>query len=222
MHAIFVTGTDTGVGKTHVGVGLIHAWRRAGRQVGVCKPAESGCENGAPPDATALLAAAQSGQTLDEVCPYRLRAALTPAEAARLEGVRVDFAGLVGQVRAMARRFDVLLVEGAGGLLAPLADDLTYLDFVLATELPVLVVAANRLGCLNHTLLTDRVLQEAGAATLGIVLNDIAAERTPDMASNAAILERMAIAPLLGRWPQGGGEDQAAARVLAALEAHAR
>jgi len=119
MSALLVTGTDTGVGKTFVACALATALRQRGRRVAVMKPVETGVE-GEPADALALRAAAADPAPLGDICPYRLRAPLAPAVAARLEGVTIDVARLVALVARRRQDADVLLVEGAGGLLVPL------------------------------------------------------------------------------------------------------
>ncbi len=211
MKTVFVTGTDTGVGKTHIAAGLARRWRADGVRVGVCKPVESGCADAAPQDATALLAAAQSGQSPDEVCPYRLRAPLAPSEAARLEGVTIDFAALIEHIRQISTHFDVLLVEGAGGILVPLTAEKTFLDLAAALSAPTLVVAGNKLGCINHTLLTVRALSTAGVEVAGVVLNDMLAQTTPDMPGNMAVIDSMTPEPVFGVWPHDAAKDPARA-----------
>jgi len=204
---LFITGADTGIGKTHVGVRLARAWRQAGRRIEVFKPAESGCVDGRPADALALLEAAQSDRTIQEVCPYRLAAPLAPAVAAAREGVRIDFDFLRRRVSELAAATDALLVEGAGGLLVPLTGSQTYLDFILAAGLPVLIVAGNKLGCINHTLLTERALLAAGARVIGITMNNFQGTAAPDALSNPEEIERMARSPLLGVWPYCPAEN---------------
>jgi dethiobiotin synthetase len=183
MTAVFVTGTDTGVGKTFVACALAHAWRRRGRRVAVMKPIETGVE-GEPDDARRLAAASGDPAPLDDVCPYRLRAPLAPAVAARLEGVALDVERLVALVVRRAAEADVLLVEGAGGLLVPVAGRATWADVALRAALPLLVVAANRLGTVNHCVLTARVAAAAGLTVRAIVLSQPSAHPDPSAATN--------------------------------------
>lgn len=170
MSTLFVTGTDTGVGKTFVACAIAHALRAAGRRVGVVKPVETGVD-GEPEDARRLAAAADDRSSLDDVCPYRLRAPLAPAVAAEREGVTIDVERIVALITRRARTVDVLLVEGAGGLLVPIVGTHTFCDLVVRLELPLVVVAANRLGTVNHTALTIRVAEAAGLAVRGFVLS---------------------------------------------------
>jgi len=151
---IVVTGTDTGVGKTVVAAGLGRALARAGRKVVAIKPLESGC--GPEPVDTedgALLAEA-TGQTAPRHALLRLRAPLAPARAAELERIPVDVAGLTAALRGFGERSEVVLVEGAGGLLAPLSWSRTIADVAAEIAARVLVVGADRLGVQNHVLLT--------------------------------------------------------------------
>lgn len=207
LSSLFITGTDTGVGKTHIGVKLAVAWREMGVKVGVFKPAESGCESDVPADAKALLDAAQSGQTLDDVCPYWLRAPLAPAEAAEQEGIDISFIELHLRLRKMKKHFDVILVEGAGGIMVPLTENITYMDLVVAANMPVLIVVANRLGCINHALLTERACLSSGARVAGITMNNISGTQTPDMMSNSSVIERLAVSPMLGSWAYRPEQD---------------
>ena len=197
MSALFVTGTDTGVGKTFVACALAHALRRRGRRVSVMKPVETGVE-GEPADARALRAAAGDPAPLEVVCPYRLRAPLAPAVAAPLEGRIVDVARLAQLIRRRAAEADVLLVEGAGGILVPLDAATTYADLALACGLPLLIVAANRLGAINHCALTARVAGAMGLAVLGFVLTRVTAEPDASVDGNARVITELTGLPCLG------------------------
>jgi dethiobiotin synthetase len=185
MGTLFVTGTDTGVGKTFVACALAHALRARGRRVGVVKPVETGVE-AEPEDARRLAAAAGDPSPLEDLCPYRLRAPLAPAVAAARERVTIDVDAIVGLIERRARTVDVLIVEGAGGLLVPIAGTLTYLELAERAHLPLLIVAANRLGTVNHCALTARVAATAGLAVRGFVLSqpapstDVSAETNAD------------------------------------------
>jgi dethiobiotin synthetase len=185
MGALLVTGTDTGVGKTFVACALAHALRARGRRVGVLKPVETGVD-GDPEDARRLAEAAGDLAPLDELCPYRLRAPLAPAVAAERERVSIDLERIVALIERRARSVDRLLVEGAGGLLVPIVGTTTYLDLALRARLPLLLVAANRLGTVNHCALNARVAAAAGLEVTGFVLSqptpttDVSAETNAD------------------------------------------
>jgi dethiobiotin synthetase len=171
MRGLFVTGTDTGVGKTEVSCALVANARAAGVDAVAMKPAQSGVAPGEPTDADRLREAAGGVEPLEVVCPYSFAAPLAPAVAARLEGRTISFGEIVDRARALAGRHEAVLVEGAGGLIVPLTDAHTYADLALALGLPVLVVARAGLGTVNHTALTVEALRARGLALAGIVLN---------------------------------------------------
>ncbi|MBU2768253.1 dethiobiotin synthase [Acidithiobacillus ferrivorans] len=188
---LFVTGTDTGVGKTWVAATLTRLLVQRGLRVRPRKPVESGCATGEdgllPQDAVALWEAAGSTELLQQVCAYPLRAALSPERAAVLEGRTLNLDQLVNACRSGVGADDFLLVEGAGGLLSPLAAGTTNADLAAALRLPVLVVAADRLGVINHTLLTVEALQHRALPLVGVVLNQTGPVTDPLM-DNAADL----------------------------------
>jgi dethiobiotin synthetase len=212
MSGVLVTGTDTGVGKTFVACALAHALRARGRSVAVMKPVETGVTE-LPEDALALREAAADPAPLDEICPYRLRAPLAPSVAARLERVAIDLARLEGLVRRRLDAADVLIVEGAGGLLVPIADSVTYADLAARMRLPLLIVAANRLGTVNHCALTARVAAAMGLEVLGIVLSQPTAQRDESAASNAETIAALTGLPILGELPHLDG-SRAGSRLL--------
>jgi dethiobiotin synthetase len=161
------------------------------------KPVETGVV-GDPEDALRLRAAAGDPAPLDDVCPYRLRAPLAPSVAARLEGVMIDVDGLAALVRRRAREADVLIVEGAGGLLVPITGRTTWLEFARDLGLPLLIVAANRLGTINHCALTARAAAAAGVALRGFVLSQPDAATDPSVATNPEAIARLTNLPCLG------------------------
>jgi dethiobiotin synthetase len=203
---VLVTGTDTGVGKTYVACLLARALRRRGARVAVLKPVETGVAS-APEDAVCLRAAAADPAPLDDVCPYRLRAPLAPAVAARAEGVVIDVGAILALATRRAAGADVLLVEGAGGLLVPLADRTTYLDLATRLRLPLLIVAANRLGTVNHCALTARVAAAAGAVVRGFVLSAPAAVTDESAATNAETIADLTGLPCLAVLAHGANDD---------------
>jgi len=196
-----VTGTDTGVGKTEVAVALLAGHRARGVDVAGMKPAESGAPPGAPSDAERLRAAAGGIDDPALVCPYRFAAPLAPAVAARIEGREVSFEHLLACARELARRHAALLVEGAGGILAPLTERHGQADLARALGLPVLVVARAGLGTVNHTALTCEALRARGLEVAGVVLNRATAASDPSEPFNAAEIERLAGAPVLASLP---------------------
>jgi dethiobiotin synthetase len=167
----FVTGTDTGVGKTVVACALARALRAAGRDVGVLKPAETGVGPDGPLDARALREAAGVDDPLDAVCPVQLALPAAPSVAAAAEGRTVDTGAIRKAYDALRARHETLVVEGAGGLLVPLAEGFTMADLARELALPVLVVARASLGTINHTLLTVEALARRGLPLAGVVVS---------------------------------------------------
>ena len=190
---IFVTGTDTGVGKTYVGVRLVRSLVSLGIRVCPRKPIESGCEwvddRLVPMDANALIGATGAHVGLESVCRYRLRHPLSPERAARIEGVEVKLADLVSACRVTKDEF--LLVEGAGGFYSPLTFDGLNADLAQCLGLEVLLVAADRLGCINHVLLTVAAIQSRGLRLLGIVLNSLQPQADAFMDNAADLRQRL-------------------------------
>jgi dethiobiotin synthetase len=228
---LFIIGTDTGVGKTFVGGAIGMALRSRGLQVGVMKPVESGCDlvSGElmPADAEYLRETSGCGAPLATVCPYRLAEPLAPALAAERAGVQIELLHIRECFAQLQAEHDVLLVESAGGLLTPLTDTHTMRDLAVAMGLPVIVVARNVLGAINHTALTVGGAREAGLNVLGIVLNH--SERSDDAAarSNAEALTRWGGAPVLAVVPWTPAPDLAAVAaigspIVAALEGEVR
>ena len=200
MAGLFITGTDTGVGKTFVARGIASALRARGRRVGVLKPVETGCGGGLarrPADALALRAAAGSTLPLDRICPYPLDAPLAPDVAARLENVRIDPREIVAAFRIIDRKHDVTVVEGAGGLLVPIVDRYTMADLACDLNLPLLVVVNSKLGAINHTLLTLEAAAARGLTVRGYVLNHPSAADEA-AATNASVLAHCTDTPCLG------------------------
>jgi dethiobiotin synthetase len=196
MRGLFVTATDTGVGKTEVACALLADARARGLDAVGMKPAQSGVVAGEPSDAERLHVACGAVEPLEILCPYSFAAPLAPAVAARVEGRSVSLARIVDGARALATRHAAVVVEGAGGLLVPLTEEATYADLAAALALPVLVVARAGLGTVNHTALTVEALRRRGLALAGIVLNRVAAVDDPSVAHNAAEIARLTgIAP---------------------------
>jgi dethiobiotin synthetase len=162
----FITGTDTGVGKTVLTALLVRYLRERGLNAAALKPVCSGGRD----DARALHAAANGALTLDEINPWHFRAPIAPLLAARREHKRVMFADVLTHVRAMQKRFDVLLVEGAGGLLSPLGENFDSRDLIAALRAIPLIVCPNRLGAINQVLLTLEALPRGAAAKARVLL----------------------------------------------------
>lgn len=174
---VFVTGTGSGIGKTWVGCALSRALVRAGHKVVAIKAVETGTSVEVAPHEDGVLLAQATGQAEPRHALHRFRAPLEPAVAAELEGGRLDFDETLNAIERHARGTDVTMVETAGGLLAPLAWEWTVIELAEALGASVLVASANRLGTINHTLLTLSALELGGILAAGVVL---AAPEVPD------------------------------------------
>jgi dethiobiotin synthetase len=215
---IFVTGTDTGVGKTMVSAALARFLTERGLKVGVMKPAESGVNDPSRlgNDGSLLQWAANSNDAMEEISPYRLRAPLSPAQAAEKEKCFIDFASLVATAQTLGRRHDFLIIEGAGGLMTPLSGGLLMADLAKEIGLPLLVVTTARLGTLNQTLLTIFAAQQMGIPVSGYIINRMPVQ--PDEAAETAphTLSSLASADILGVLPEVDGTDREKVLTLSA------
>ena len=205
---VLITATDTGVGKTYVTCLLGKRLLREGIAVSPLKPVESGCAPGGdgrpfPADAAALRDASAPGLSLASVCRYPLSAVLSPHLAARAEGVSVDPARIRQTVSDAAKTADVVLVEGAGGAAVEIREGYSFIDLARDLSLPVLIVAGNRLGVLNHLKLTLSYLRSEGGSLFGVILNDLTPEPFSARESNEAEVRRIAGNCYLGRIPYG-------------------
>jgi dethiobiotin synthetase len=191
--SFFVSGTDTGVGKTHTVVQLLQLLRASGRSCAGFKPICCGDRQ----DAERLLAASANSLTIDEINPLWLKTPAAPLTAGQIEDVKIDIERLLGAFRALRARVDDVFVEGVGGWMVPIRPDYFVRDLAMEMKLPVLVVAKNRLGCLNHTLLTVRSVQAAGLRCAGVVLNKPTGGEDIASTTNADVLASILDVPLL-------------------------
>ncbi len=198
---LFITGTDTGVGKTLVVAALASFLKSEGVDVGVMKPIESGCPRQGkklvPQDALFLSEVTECEDDLDLINPCRLEAPLAPSLAAEREGVEIDPGKLVECFQTIKEKHDFILVEGAGGLLVPLRERYLISDLIQLFQLPLLIVAASRLGAINHTLLTVRCAQSLKIEVVGVILNNLEEEGDLASQSNSFILQQLLDVPLL-------------------------
>ena len=217
---VYVTGTDTGIGKTLASCALLHALRARGLRAVGMKPLASGCQ--ATPeglrneDALALQAASDPVPAYADLNPYALPEPLAPELAARDAGIEVTLAPMLAAHARLATRADVVVVEGVGGWAAPLAPDLEQADLVRALQLPVVLVVGLRLGCLNHAYLSARAIAADGCRLVGWIGSAV----DPDMQrrnDNLTLLERRLAAPCLGWIPWLPQADGAAAAPSIAL-----
>jgi dethiobiotin synthetase len=201
--AFLITGTDTGVGKTTIGCALAFALRARGLRTGVMKPAETGCTQGqeglVAGDALALASAASSPLPLDLICPYRYRSPLAPAAAAETDGLPPPDLGRIAECfRLIAAQSDVVLVEGAGGLTVPLTWNANFADLARMLALEVILVVANRLGCLNAAVLSLEYARHKQLRVRGYILNDAEPANSIAAQTNAASLRRLTAIASLG------------------------
>ena len=212
-HALFIAGTDTGIGKTHAACTLIHTLRATGRSVCGMKPVASGCEETAHglrnDDALALLAAGSTpAPAYEEINPVALPEPLSPHLAAAHVGVTIAMQPLHAAFQNLRARYDVVVVEGVGGWRVPLAPGLLASDIPRTWSLPVVLVVGLRLGCLNHALLSAEAIAADGCRLTGWIGNCI----DPGMAAieeNIATLRALLPAPCLGILPHGRPPERA-------------
>jgi dethiobiotin synthetase len=198
MKTIFVTGTDTGVGKTTIAGGLAAALRMDGVNVGVMKPVSCGGRE----DAEFLMKCAEANDSIDLVNPIFLRDPLSPNVAAAREKKRVDIKTITAAHRALSKQYDVLVVEGCGGLLVPITDRFFVVDLIPLLEARAVLVSRSALGAINHTLLSLEALKTRKIRPSGVIFNRLtgglfsAPEET-----NPGVIEKLTGVPSLGTFP---------------------
>ena len=203
----FVTGTDTGVGKTLAACALVRGLRAAGYTVGVMKPVETGVGESGPSDARALSVAAGEPSPLADVCPFQYALPAAPKVAADLEGSEVCLATVQRSFERIASEGRVMVVEGAGGLLVPVTDRLDMAGLAAALELPLVLVARSRLGTINHTLLTLSEIRRRALPLAGVILSHAEGPISAADASNLEFLRAHLGTLLVGEIPPlGPGE----------------
>jgi dethiobiotin synthetase len=210
MNSLFVTGTDTGVGKTVASSALLHALRIQGLRAVGMKPVASGCiataEGWRNDDALALQAASDPVPAYADLNPYALPQPLAPEIAAREAGVEITLAPIITAFERLRAQADTVIVEGVGGWAAPLTATLDQQHLVEALGLPVVLVVGMRLGCLNHARLTARAVQADGVRLVGWIANEV----DPQMDrrdENFALLKARMPAPCWGRLPYAPETD---------------
>ena len=200
----FITGTDTGVGKTRIACLLLEALAREGRRAIGMKPVASGCRETAAglrsEDAESLLAASGGSADYAEINPYAFVPAMAPHLAARETGIEIRLEKILDNFQHLRQKAPWLVVEGVGGWEVPLGEHLTMAEVARAMRLPVILVVGLRLGCLNHALLTASAIQREGVPLAGWIANQIDPAMTHVDENIAALNERIE-APLLARFP---------------------
>ena len=201
MRGVFVTGTDTGVGKTVLAAAIAATAASAGLVVATFKPVVTGLDEDSgewPRDHELLASVANSGQSPDDVAPYRYGPAVSPHFAAQFAGLDLDPDDLVEQAHAQAENADVLIVEGVGGLLVPLTSDYLVRDFAGELSLPVVIAARPGLGTINHSLLTIEAARAVALRIQAVVLTPWPDEPSELEWSNMETIERFGEVPVLG------------------------
>ena len=222
--ALFVTGTDTEVGKTVIAGGIADWFRRRGARVAVLKPAATGCvkrrEGLVSEDAEFLAACADARFPLDVICPQRFVEPLAPAVAAEREGVTLDWDAIARSIAIMSASSDVLIVEGVGGVMVPMDARFTVLDMARWLGAPAVVVARPGLGTVNHTLLTVNALRSVEVAVAGVVVNRYKTDgASVAEETNPRAIERWGAVPVLATVPDMPAlRDTVPADIQAALD----
>ena len=205
MKAVFVTGTDTGVGKTIVSAGIAIVLKKKGINVGVMKPIESGCSfrdgRFLPKDALFLKRAAGVDDPIGDICPYPLSYPLAPKVAASLEKREIKIEVIKNAFMRISSRHELTLVEGIGGIMVPIIDDILVVDLIGMLNIAVVLVTHAHLGTLNHTLLTVDKLKTRGIDIVGIIINHIQAKEGLAEITNKEVLKHFTDISILGSIP---------------------
>ncbi len=188
----FITGTDTNVGKTYITKLLVESLRAEGKYAVGFKPISCGDR-----DDAIILAAASGNLPLDEVNPLHFSSAVAPHVAALLENKTINPAEIIASYKAISEKYDPVIVEGAGGWEVPITETYFVSDLAKDLNLPVILVAANRLGALNHIFLTIAAIEAKGLKCAGIILNQLEDEMDTPMITNKGIIESLTNVPLL-------------------------
>ena len=203
---LFITGTNTGVGKTVVTAAILAWLRHQGFSAGVMKPIETGvdCECSSPANSDALFLMECGGieDDLAEVCPIRMKPAASPFQAALIENRTLQPESILSAYRSLAEKYDWMLVEGVGGIRVPITRDYGVVDLIRDLDLPTVVVARYQLGTLNHTLMTLDTLKQNGIPLRGVVFNQTSLE-APDVIEQdqPRLIEELSEAKILGKFP---------------------
>jgi len=210
-HGMFITGTDTAVGKTLVTAVLARSLKELGLDVGVMKPVETGVVKGRPSDAVRLARAAKVSDSPELVRPYTFRLPVAPLDASRAERRRIKIPTIMRAYRQLQAQHDLLLVEGAGGVHVPITPTIDVLDLIEKLDAPVLVVGRAGLGGVNHALLTLNALRERKIPILALVLNQTVAAKTAlarrQERSTLELLRESARVSVIGPLPYIAGVD---------------
>ncbi len=204
MHkGIFITGTDTGVGKTFVAAGLLQVFRKMGLNVCPMKPVETGCRmkggKCVPEDTLKLVKASGVHEASDVINPYRFKQPLAPSVAAELENITLKKRKILKACHYLLNKYDVTIVEGAGGIMVPVYKKYLFLDLIKDINVPLIIVSRPGLGAINHTLLTIKAAESRGIDILGVIINYTTKTRKglPEK-TNPEIIETLSGVAVLG------------------------
>ena len=201
-NGIFITGTDTGVGKTMIAGALARLLQSFGMPVGVMKPIETGCgAKRIPQDAVYLKKAAKVTDALSEIAPYCFCDPIAPWPASLREEKKIELTTILTQYESLLKKHSFMIVEGAGGLRVPITENKDMLHLISEMNLPVLLVAKSGLGTLNHIRLTIEAGRQHGIFFAGIILNQTKRYQTLADQTNPSILERCVDVPMIGTFP---------------------
>lgn len=214
---VFITGTDTEIGKTQVACALARHWREQGNIVGVMKPVASGAEKTDAglrnDDALSLIEAAQCQAPYDQVNPYCFAPAIAPHLAAEQIKQRIELPPILAAYESMRQRYTHLVVEGVGGWQVPLNDEHNVADLAWRMRLPVVLVVGLRLGCISHALLSAESIHARGCEFAGWIANSLSPDRAHEAEMVESIASRLQV-PLLAQLPFAPGASQGARRAV--------
>ncbi|WP_227935310.1 dethiobiotin synthase [Alkalihalobacillus deserti] len=203
MRGFFVTGTDTGVGKTVISGGIAGVLKDEGMDVGVFKPMLSGMKRDDPEsDSYWLKKLSKTSLTLEEITPFQFDEPLAPGVAQELEEKHIGLEDIVKHWNVIREKHEFFIVEGAGGISVPLGKGFLVSDVIKALNLPIIIVARPNLGTINHTFLTVEYARKLGITVSGIIINGMS--ETPDLAEQTSpkVMEEMCAVPILGITPK--------------------
>jgi len=203
MTGIFITGTDTNIGKTVIAAGLAGALKNKGYSVGVMKAIQSGAgiRNGKlySPDAEFMIKVAGNNDEMGLVCPYLLKEAMAPGIAAEIEKIEINFDVIKSAYSELEKRHDIVIVEGAGGIAVPIKKKFLISDLIKYLDIPAIIVARAGLGTINHTFLTIEYAKSSGKKIIGIIINDyrggIVEEKNPGVITDLTGIPILGIIP---------------------------
>lgn len=207
MHrGIFITGTDTGVGKTFVAVGILRALREKGLNVCPMKPVETGCRKIKgkliPQDTLRLIRASDVKEPIDLINPYAFKHPLAPSVAAELEGAVIRKKKILSAYDYLLNKYELIVIEGAGGIMVPIYKRYSFLDLIKDLDVPIIIVSRPGLGTINHTLLTIETAKKRGIKILGVIINCATKTKTGIAEkTNPETIERFGGVPVLGIVP---------------------